>query len=263
VLCPKCGHEQLETNQECVKCGVIFSKIPAEPKIDSPSISSIDPGQDKQKGWWKPALLVALAFVLIFGLSYGGLAAYTTRQDRIDREAHFQAYKALKKIQASTQGGIVFHDYRQLSNAARLELNLLLVQSKRKMQLEKILAIYDMAGETWDFKIKHAGKNDFDEFRNSTIVFSKISSVDPTISKIYEKVASTEGDVLDLRDRLHGMRPTDVSQIDSYLKLSKKPLEDLEKCERIYCELILKLMDQSLQLLWGTAAKELASYESA
>jgi hypothetical protein len=42
MLCPKCGHEQLDGNSECQWCGVIFARIhPAAPELPLPEPSPV------------------------------------------------------------------------------------------------------------------------------------------------------------------------------------------------------------------------------
>lgn len=105
--CPKCGHEQPQGNQDCQRCGVIFSRIRAtaesvardpEPSGDRPVSQAID-----LQG--EPAIVIMLKGLLLLGL---GIWSVRLASQPIVSNAVGESYLHLVNLVFHEAGHVIF-----------------------------------------------------------------------------------------------------------------------------------------------------------
>lgn len=114
MICPKCGAGQGEEKLECVHCGVIFAKL--TPEDFDPSRRRLKTPESTIKKSKRPASLIIIAVLLLFGLGY--FMHGKLEQKRIDPIGPV----AGEPLQESAAVPVIQRDGYEITPVARYEI---------------------------------------------------------------------------------------------------------------------------------------------
>ncbi|MRR18093.1 MAG: hypothetical protein EG826_16725 [Deltaproteobacteria bacterium] len=114
MICPKCGADQREEKLECVRCGVIFAKL--TPEDFDPSCRRLKTPESTIKKSKRPASLIIIAVLLLFGLGY--FMYGRLEQKRIDHIGPV----AEQPLQENAVGKVIQRGGYEIEPVARYEI---------------------------------------------------------------------------------------------------------------------------------------------
>jgi len=244
--CPKCSYQRKPEDDEfislaeCPRCGVVYDRFKSDHKEEQAGVEPTDNASGavilstKVRNGWRFSKLVISAAILVLFLS----GAWITTSLYQSKKQHMNAYKAIKKIQASVTSGTNFQDYGRAVNDAKLELCLIKDRSGETEKLDSICRTYQLSKEAWNSKLF----GDWKAKRNlvkEVIAFLDIPRPAPDMMSGLILFVDTAADAL--IDKFGITTKTESTLKESY--------DD-------------NIMDYVNQILWHEASKMIIQYET-